>query len=481
MLCCLGGQALAQSALPTAKILPSSVMLGFETVRLPGGERMGLVGGSFLFDIGDDWGLGPGVYGASAGQRGGLFVGGVEVQKRVALGRSTALALGMYAGGGGGAGAPVGSGLMLRPAVTLLQDLGPSVQGGLSLSSVRFPSGQIRSQQLGLALAWRHDFLTYEGRTGDRVDAPRAGGLGFDRMAITVGQMRLHDGTGRHIGLVGARADRRTSIPGLTWGLEAAAAATGGAAGYMEILASSSYSLAPIPSVLPSWRVGVRGAGGFGGGGSVPAGGGTFAKALLGTEVSPIGGVTVGIDYGKERGLHSGLRGNVAQAWAAVDLEPGLDSRGSTQGHVVRTEWVGTLQHHTKAERKNGASGSLDVVGLKLNRYLGEVFYASGQAHSAYAGGAGAYSIGLIGLGASTSASAPWRVGAELLAGAAGGGGVSTSGGAIVQGLAWAAWSTSAQSELRLGAGKVRSRSGGLSSPVLEVAFSRSFGMAGRD
>ena len=116
VLCVAGGQALAQSALPTAKILPSSVMLGFETVRLPGGERMGLVGGSFLFDIGDDWGLGPGVYGASAGQRGGLFVGGVEVQKRVALGRSTALALGMYAGGGGGAGAPVGSGLMLRPA-----------------------------------------------------------------------------------------------------------------------------------------------------------------------------------------------------------------------------------------------------------------------------------------------------------------------------------------------------------------------------
>ena len=35
----------------------------------------------------------------------------------------------------------------------------------------------------------------------------------------------------------------------------------------------------------------------------------------------------------------------------------------------------------------------MQTIGLKLNRFVGDSFYLSAQAHSAFAGGAGAYSV----------------------------------------------------------------------------------------
>jgi hypothetical protein len=174
--------AFVPTATARAESLPITVVLGVENIRLPEGEHMGLVGSALLFDAGSDWSFGPAAYGAVSGHRGGFFVGGVEVQRRWRVGPGLSLTTGLYAGGGGGAAAPVGSGLMLRPAVTLLKDIGPSLQLGVSWSRVRFPDGQIDSSQLGLTMAWRSEFLHLGEGGSDSRDAPT--GLGFDRMPI---------------------------------------------------------------------------------------------------------------------------------------------------------------------------------------------------------------------------------------------------------------------------------------------------------
>ena len=459
--------------------LPTSVMLGVERVRMPEGERMGLVGASLLFEVGEDWGLGPAVYSAASGRRGGFFVGGIEVQRRWALGDGLSVATGVFAGGGGGAAAPVGSGLMLRPAITLLMDVGRELQAGLSLSSVRFPDGHITSNQIGLMFAWRGEFRHYAGAAqGDPVGSGHPSGLGFDRMLATLGRYSLSDGSGRRFGLTGARAERRTHTDGLTWGIEASAAATGDAAGYMEVLGTAGWSIAPLPGTLPSWRLGLRAAAGLGGGGAVATGGGVLGKVGATMEWRPTQGWTLGAEVGGVRGANGPLRARHAQVWLGIDLEPGLDGQGSG-GTVVRTEWSAALQHHARSVRKDGSVRSLDTIGLKLNRYLGENLYLSGQAHSAFGGGAGAYSIGLVGAGWANSSRSSTRFGAELLVGAAGGGGVETSGGAIVQGLLWTGGRISPVSEWRIGAGLVRARVGGLDSPVIELSWSRAFSVAG--
>ena len=170
----------------------------------------------------------------------------------------------------------------------------------------------------------------------------------------------------------------------------------------------------------------------------------------------------------------------MAQAWLGVDLEPGLDERSSPAGKLVRTEWIGAVQHHTRELRTGGTRQPLDTIGLKLNRYVGDHFYLSGQAHSAFAGGAGAYSVGLAGAGIATSARAALRLGIEVLVGATGGGGVQTFGGGVAQGLLWAGWSPSPTGEWRLGVGTMQPLHGGQGSPLMELSWSRSFGMAGR-
>ncbi len=432
-----------------------------------------------MFEVADGWWMGPATYAAGTGQRGGFYVGGLEVQHRWALPWDLHAVTGLYVGGGGGGAAPVGGGLMLRPALTLLKDLGP-LQAGVTWSQVRFPSGDIRSTQAGLVLAWDGTYRYHDvALAGRRVATAQRSGLGLDRFGPTVGRYALSDGSGRRIGLIGARAEQ-SGAGGWHHGFEAAAAASGGAAGYMELLGSTGWEMAPVPG----WRalkVGARGALGLGGGGGMPSGGGLIGKAAATLTWTPVPGWTVGVESGRLFGLHGQPRAQATQAWLAVDLEPNRSSdSGPAWSTIGRRSWSLAMQHPTRVARKDGTTAPLDTIGLKLDHYLNDHLYLTGQAHSAYAGGAGAYSMGMIGAGAAwRQAFAGLTLGAEVLAGTAGGGGVDTGSGALAQGLAWAGWPI-AGGELRVGAGAQRSASGRLSSPLLEISWSHAFGRADR-
>ena len=62
------------------------------------------------------------------------------------------------------------------------------------------------------------------------------------------------------------------------------------------------------------------------------------------------------------------------------------------------------------------------------------------------------------------------------MVGAAGGGGVSSRGGAIAQPMAWIARDLGGHSRLKVGAGYVKSLRGGLSSPVIDMTWAFAFG-----
>ncbi|MEO5735708.1 MAG: hypothetical protein ABIN96_14930 [Rubrivivax sp.] len=492
------GAALAFAAPAQAQLkvqpteVPMSLRLGFETIDLPHGERMGLVGGTLLLQAAPGWWVGPAAYGAASGERGGLFVGGVELQRRFVFGR-TQLAAGLFAGGGGGAAAPVGGGLMLRPALTLMQDFG-GWQAGLSVSKLRFPSGDIDSNQFGLVVAWDGRFLHADAADiGQAASAGWRSGVGFDCVVGTVGayDLRFRDQPARRIGLIGTRLERRFGSgtgaangfdAGALWGLELAAAASGGAAGYMEILGSGGWDVAPLPRQAPSLRVGVRAAVGLGGGGGVPTGGGPIAKASLGLSWQATSLLSTGVEVGVLKALDSRLRAPTAQWWLAVEITPrGAPDGGvrgtTTEREVKLTEWAVALQHHSDVQRVDGSSRSLGTLGLKVNRYVSPNLYLSAQAHTAFAGGAGAYGIGLVGVGLTSAVPLRgWQAGVEALLGASGGGGVDTSSGALAQALLWAGWSPDAGSQWRVGIGGMRSFTGDLSTPVLEAAYVWRFG-----
>ncbi len=473
VLLCVPALPHAQTSSGGLEALPMRIRLGIENVRLPDGELMGLVSGTLLFDVGHDWWLGPAVYGAATGQRGGFVVGGAALQRRVQLGSGWSLAAELYAGGGGGAAAPVGSGLMLRPSLMVFKELTASTQLGLSWSYVSFPSGRIDSAQLGLTLAWQSEFMSLRPGAQHEREGPSTG-LGFDRMAALATVYDFQDDSGRRIGLVGARADRRSDVAGLRWGLESSTAAQGDAAGYMEILGTVSYRVELAPEALSGWYVGARA--GVGGGGAVPTGGGLLSKLTATTQWRFTPGWTLGAELGGVGSARGSFRAYQGQIWLAAELEPDPDDRSGGDA-AVRSEWGAALLHYDSAARVNGSDGALELVGLKLNRYLSDNLYLSGQAYSAFAGGAGGFSVGLVGAGLVAMPAESVRIGGELLVGAAGGGGVQTAGGAVLQGQGWLGWSPAAQHELRLGLGVVRSFSGALSSPLIELAWSRAFGL----
>jgi hypothetical protein len=482
--CMLAGPAAAQPAHGDAlddanavQVLPASVTVGMERVHLAGGEALGLLGVSYIAELAPGWWLGPAIYGAGTGERGGFFTWGVEGQHRWRPAARWQLGAGLYVGGGGGAGAPVGGGLMLRPHADLLRDFG-GWSAGLSAAQVRFPNGSIRSTQLGLLLAVNDEFsYLAPGRGGQQVDFSGAGGLGADRVSLIAGRYAAAADHGTAVRTVGMQLLRRLD-PILSATLEAAGAATGEADGYAEFLAGA-LTLWPIGD--GPLRLGVRAALGLGGGGAVPTGGGPIAKAALAGWL-PLGSqLSLGVEVGHARALDGVFKSRYAQLTFGLGFADAANAADpDAPGRVVHDmQWAVSVQQYLHARRNDGSAGSLTTLGLKFERALSASLYLAAQAHSAIAGGAGAYSAGMVGLGASARPldDVQWSIGAEALIGAGGGGGVASHGGALVQPMAWIRRDLGRYSRLRLGAGFVKSLRGELSSAVIDLSWGLAFGV----
>ncbi|TAJ76970.1 MAG: hypothetical protein EPO42_11105 [Gallionellaceae bacterium] len=460
---------------------PALIRGSFEQLALPANESMGMLGVNYLLETLPHLYVGGAAYGALTGQRGGFFTVGTEVAWHQKLFQQWEWQAGLYAGGGGGGGATalVGGGLMLRPHVDLMWDFG-AYRAGLSASSVSFPSGQISSNQLGLVFSADTEFLQLDPlHLGEPPMVRQRSGVGFDRVhavaGIYQGQVFARSGTGNTIGLVGFRMEQMRSAYSF-WGIEAAGAASGGAAGYAEFLGTVGVE---APMLEERAAIGARVAAGMGGGGAVSVGGGQLYK---------LGGyATVNLS----RDTHLSLEGGYAAApdgqlrarYAVTNLTMDLDHPDDPSGDAQINRYEGLLgaNRYAATAHKDGSVSVMDVVALKVNRYIGDTIYLSGQAHSAFQGKEGGYSAGLFGVGMRFSG---WfdrvALGAEMLLGAAGGGGVESSGGAIVAPNAYLDWQLDDWFTLRLGSGRIKSLGGALDSQSVNVAIKFSYAAASR-
>lgn len=478
-------QGLMGLAMAQTQSFPASARFGVENITLPGDETMGLVGGSYLLEWAPHWLAGPAVYGAGSGHRGGFFVGGAELAYRLPLSADWRLEAGLFAGGGGGGNAPVGGGLMLRPHVDLMWRLGKplglsDLWAGVSASRVDFVNGDIRANQAGLVLVMDSDFTYFsKAPSGRRGVSSERGGVGFDRIGVTGGQYRPRGGA-RSLSLAGFRLDQWLS-PRAYWGMEAAGATQGGADGYAEVLATLGAEQT-IPGT--PLAVGARAAVGLGGGGAVPTEGGMLAKAGASLSWRISRDVFATVEGGAVTAPQGPFRARYAQLTLGMELDhprQGPTPAWSSASWVDDMEWDLALEHVQDAARRDGREASMQLIGLQLRRSLGDTFYLTGQAHSAFSGQAGAYSVGLVGLGAQTpNLFSNWSLGLELLAGAGGGGGVRSEGGAIVQPMLKLNWDADVHQRVHVGLGRVRSLKDGLDSPVVELAWGLAFGVPTR-
>ncbi len=454
--------------------------IGFERITLPGNEKLGLVGTSYLVDVAGLPGvsLGPAVYGAISGQRGGFFTIGGEAAWRKQIVGPLGVELGFYAGGGGGGSAPQGGGLMIRPHADLLWDFGP-VALGLSVSRVRFPNGQIDSTQVGLAINAITDFRYVPANRLDQSVRSGAGraGFGFDRVQFVTGAYRTRAATlngggalPRTIGYVGVRAEQAFTSS-TYWGVEANGAIQSGVAGYAEYLGTFGVETEVVRNRV---NVGARVALGMGGGGAIPTAGGLLAKAAV------YGVVRLSPEFGLalEAGVTDAPRGTFRAAHASAALVWALDgpSAPGTPARPTRTDFTFGVERFD-ALRKDGTTRPVQADTLKVSRFITPEFYFTGQIHSAIVGGAGGYSAAVIGGGWTRPIGAGVHIGAELLGGASGGGGIDSRG-VIVQPMAYLGYQINPSVALRVGAGVIRSVRSPLSSAMVDVGLVVSYGVS---
>jgi hypothetical protein len=472
-----GACAAQEAPAPELSTRASHVRFGVERVTLPGGERMGLAGTSYLVDaIADGLSIGPAVYASVSGQRGGFYTLGGELEWRRPIGGPIGVELGFYAGGGGGGGAPQGGGLMLRPHAGVSWNVG-SGSLGLSLSRIRFPNGRIDSTQLGLVATVDTAFRYAPADSpSSRAAAGERSGLGFDRVVAVAGAYRTRSDAllsggaplPATIGTVGVRAERDWGRQAY-WGIEANGAVNGRVAGYAEYLATVGVESELIPGQL---GVGARLALGTGGGGGISVGGGLLAKASLRSTLRLSAANAVQLEAGyvdAPQGKFRATQGSLAWVWT-VD-GPG----GEASVPVVRMEFAGGIESED-ALRRDGQSHRITVDVLKISRFVSSEVYLSGQAQSAVSGGAGGYSAGLFGVGWEQPLfDSRWLASAEILAGAGGGGGVA-SGGGQAQALASVGYRISPSLLVSLGAGRVQSLRGSFGSDVYAVSLAFTYG-----
>ncbi|PZR19297.1 MAG: hypothetical protein DI538_31285 [Azospira oryzae] len=171
-------------------VRPAAVEGNWTAMKMPDGGRTAFASLSYLMALGDDWGFGPGFYGAAKGNYGGIFTVGFTGQRRWRLSGNTHLAASLYVGAGGGVSSEqlrFGGGLMLRPELSLRTEVG-AWYTGVGVSQIRFPSGNVKSGVgLSLSLGRAMSFASFSPEDVGRLGrASQRTGLGFDEIALTI-------------------------------------------------------------------------------------------------------------------------------------------------------------------------------------------------------------------------------------------------------------------------------------------------------
>ena len=459
----------------------------FEEIEMPdAGEFMGLYSIG-AYDQLKSWLYGGiTLYGAATGRRGGFFTGGYTLGVEHKFTDNWILDLGGYLGAGGGGSAAQGGGLMLRPHIGLKYDLSWGSLG-LNYSYVDFPNGDISSDAIALSLdiPFTSPILNWENDGFTQVDF-----FGADWSNVTRHRSHL---AARVRAYYPSRDSKRTSggsfddsfgLVGVDYSyfldenwfatFETAGAFSGGVGGYAELLGGIGYRL-PLTrddrlALLPALTIGGAG------GGQVETGGGFVARANLGLEYRLSSDLNIIMDGG----YLIAPDGNFDTPYFGFNLAYVMktfaqDQKGApvTETNFIETnKWRFRPAHqwYFDAQRKDSSSRDMYLLGGKIDWFVGDWWYLTGQGLSAYEGGAGGYSEGHWGLGILGPSWNNWQIYGEMLIGAGGGGGVDSGSAFLYKPSIGLEYKLNDDFSLQTGIGKVISKGGNLDANTLDAS-----------
>ncbi len=472
---------------------PSGLRMTYESLNLPGGESMGMLGGDYLVSVNDHLRVGVGAFGAVQGQRGGFITLGVEgeLQQRINDNLLSHAGLFVGAGGGHGSNALSGGGLMLRSDLGLTYETHGYGNIGVGVSHVRFPSGDISSTQPYVQYEYPfHSLLGAGWVSGPKMES----GIKLDPVQANENEFSL---VGRHYQFAssvkrddGQAQSSSMQLVGVEWlsylddhwfvKVESEGAMGGDNNGYMQILLGGGLRL-PITN---STSLKLHVAAGPAGGGGADVGGGLLLDAGLGLQQKVSRNLALELSAGAVtapshsfEALSLALKLNYQFGLPNVGADPvswyGLGEFDTTPLRVRLSN-----QTYFKADeqwRNGDVNQEVSNLGVQVDYFLSDNWFLTGQGLAAYAGDAGAYMVGEVGLGSVWNVTPNWFIEGEALFGAAGGGGIAVGSGLVVQANASVGYRINKALSVMATAGHVEALQGDFKAHVAGFALAYQF------
>lgn len=469
------------------------VNFGFEQFSLPDHEKMGMGRIGVRKAATSNLKIGVTGYTAMTGERGGFITIGVDGEYSFPLTQNLDLEFGLFVGAGGGKGGAqlAGGGLMLRENLGIGYKLGKLGKLSVGVSQVDFPeNGKISSTQAYLAYSYAFKGLFESGFEGPPTWTSNRRDIEFStkrhEISAIARQLRMNHHTHNDTG--GPQAD--FSMIGTEWRTylddycflkaETSAAMNGNSAGYMQILAGGGLRLPLTNNLALSTSLTLGG----GGGGGVDAAGGLMWDAALSLQYRLTNHwfIDLGADYlGASSGSFKAIAGT-----ARLGYQFGLDANPNHFanheqiwiGHPLRLRWAEQQYSGNSTNWRNQPNKDVGNLGVQVDYFLTPNWFVTGQGLGAYAGNAGAYMTGLMGLGGHfPMESTKLFVEAEALFGAAGGGGLAVGSGLVYQGNISLGYQFTPSLSLLGTIGTIKSADGNFSAKVAGISVGYQFRM----
>jgi hypothetical protein len=250
--------------------------------------------------------------------------------------------------------------------------------------------------------------------------------------------------------------------------------------GYMQILLGGGLRL----PITRSTSIKLHAAAGPAGGGGADVGGGLLLDAGLGLQQKISQHLALELSAGGVmapshtfEALNLALKLNYQFGMPDVGTTPvswyGLQEFDTTPLRVRLTN-----QTYFKADdhwRNGDVNQEVSNLGVQIDYFLTPNWYLTGQGLAAYAGDAGAYMVGEVGLGSVWNITPNWFIEGEALFGAAGGGGLAVGSGLVAQGNASVGYRLNKALSIIATAGRIEAMQGDFRANVAGASLAYQF------
>lgn len=485
----LNQQLVAQNEIvPEKKTQKGFGKIDFLSIKMPettilNEANMGFTGIHYNLMI-NHWAYaGVGIYGAVTGERGGFFTLGVNGGIKKYLGEDFYVDTGFHFGAGGGAGAPDGGGAFILPHFNLGYDFKHfSVNSGWSYVDF-FDEGLIKGHQFNVsveiplnytysaydAAEKEYDFASLK-KSDWNINSKRTS-LMFHQNNLKINGNTQGINNGKTIRLAGFEFANYFTENWFAF-LKVDGAFDGIKAGFMDVFLGGGYLL-PInknnTNILAKFGVGAAG------GGGIDTQGGFLLYPDLSIEQRIFNDFFISINKGFVVSPNSHFNTSSLGFGLKYYLERSgiITDKSFTGGKFKGFEVIVKHDIYLDAERDGQPTEDLHQIALQINFDLTKNIFVAGQTAFASFGNAGAYAEGIVGLGAKTNPflndKATFFV--QGLAGAAGGGDISTGEGLIFKPAAGFSYKLNNSLSFRTSGGYVKAKGGNLSSVMFNFGI----------